>query len=205
MNEKMDNITNTMPSPKNKEAGWDSLGIETYIKIAIIAVLFWFLFSDELYKIVYRWIKDSSWSHGFLIPFFSLYFLHLHKDKIVRLETRRSYVGLFLMICCIAFYPLNIAFFKIGYLTQRAMIGALGSLVLFLGGWGLLRYAWLPVAYLIFAVPLPGGVYRSITIPMRILASQVSTAILNIVPDLQATASGVVIDVIYKGVKLDPS
>jgi len=85
------------------------------------------------------------------------------------------------------------------------MIATIAAIVLFLGGWYLVRYSWLPVSYLIFAVPLPARFYRQITIPMRQLAAQVATVLLNFVPKLEASVSGVVIDVIYKGVKKEPA
>jgi exosortase len=84
------------------------------------------------------------------------------------------------------------------------VIGSLVSVVLFLGGWQMLKCTWLPIVYLIFAVPLPERFYESITIPMRQWAASASTAMLNLVPKLEATASGVVIDIIYKGHRLEP-
>ncbi|MHC4783610.1 MAG: archaeosortase/exosortase family protein, partial [Planctomycetota bacterium] len=70
------------------------------------------------------------------------------------------------------------------------MIAAIGSIVLFMGGWKILKYTWLPVAYLFFAVPLPGRLYFQLTNPMRQLAAQVATVILNMVPQLEATVQG---------------
>jgi exosortase len=75
---------------------------------------------------------------------------------------------------------------------------------LFLGGWGLVKYTWLPICYLVFAVPLPERYYVSLTIPMRQWAATVAAFLLNLVNDLEATASGVVVDVIYKGQRLEP-
>jgi exosortase len=40
--------------------------------------------------------------------------------------------------------------------------------------------------------------------PMRHLAAQVAAALLDLVREMEATASGVVIDVIYKGQRLEP-
>jgi exosortase len=53
---------------------------------------------------------------------------------------------------------------------------------------------WLPVAYLVFAMPLPARMYYTITIPMRKMASVVAAAILNVLPDVTCQAEGVVIN-----------
>jgi exosortase len=85
------------------------------------------------------------------------------------------------------------------------VIATLGAIVLFLGGWRLVKYTWLPIVFLIFAVPLPRRYYVSLTMPMRHLAATVATALLNLVDGMQATVNGVVIDVIYQGRQLEPS
>ena len=68
----------------------------------------------------------------------------------------------------------------------------------------MLRHTWLPIVYLLFAVPLPQRYYVSITIPMRQLAASVASVMLNLVPELDAMVNGVIIDIIYKGQPLEP-
>jgi len=185
--------------------GWRKLGVHTYIKIFIIGLLFYFIFHNEIRSIAAKWVTDPSWSHGFLIPLFSLYFINQHKKEILSLETKPCYLGLFFLICGLVFYPLNIVHFQYGYLKPIGMIATLGAIVLFLGGWALLKYTWLPVAFLVFAVPLPQRMYVLITMPMREIAATVATVLLNLVSGMDATASGVIIDVIYKGKKIEPA
>ncbi len=195
------------PTEPTNEKSWLDLGIHVYIKAAIVSLLIWWIFREEINSIVTRWVRDSSWSHGFLIPLFSLYFLNQKKDDLLAIEkTSPSWlVGLPALLFFLILYPLNIVQFKFGYGKPLIMIATLGATVLFLGGWKVIRYTWLPVCYLFFAVPLPARLYSQITIPMRKLASQVATMLLNLVPDLQAQAHGVVIDVVYKGQPLEPA
>jgi exosortase len=206
----VENITSSISETEGANAplrkqGWRELGVHNYIKILIIAVLFYYLFRNEIESIVQRWLTDSSWSHGFLIPLFSLYFINQHKSEILNLQTRPNYSGLFFLICGILFYPLNMVSLQYGYFRPIGMIATLGAIVLFLGGWRLVKYTWLPVVFLVFAVPLPQRYYVSITMPMRLLATKVTTFLLNLVSGLDATASGVVIDVIYKGQRMEPA
>jgi exosortase len=198
----------TCNTPGTKKS-WQKLGLHNYIKILIIGTLFCYLFQNEIEAILSRWLTDSSWSHGFLIPLFSLYFINQHKSQILQCvankELRPNYLGLFFLICGIAFYPLNIVHFQYGYLQPIGMIATLGAVVLFLGGWRLVKYTWLPIAFLVFAVPLPTRYYVKLTIPMRQWAATAAAALLNLVSEIEATASGVVIDVIYKGQRLEPA
>ena len=116
-------------------------------------------------------LQNKPWSHGFLIPLFSLYFLHQSKNEILNQKFKANYLGLFFLICGLAFYPFNIIKLRFSYLSPLSMIATLGAVVLFLGGWKLFKYTWLPVAFLVFAIPLPDRYYREITIPMRIWAA----------------------------------
>jgi exosortase len=204
-----ENIVSSVPDTQESVAPlhkhqWRELGVHNYIKILTIGGLFVYLFHNEIGSIVHRWSTDSSWSHGFLIPFFSLYFINQHKEQMLNLQTKPNYLGLFFVICGIVFYPLNIVHFQYGYLQPISMIGTLGAVVLFLGGWRLVKYTWLPILFLVFAVPLPQRYYFAFTLPMRRLAAMVAAGLMSLVNGLEATASGVVIDIIYKGQQLDP-
>lgn len=206
-----DNIAVTVSQPQSpgsplRRYRWRELGVHTYVRIFIIAALLYYLFRREAGSIVYRWVSDSSWSHGFLIPLFSIYFLNQRKDSILNLRTRPNYAGLFFLLCAILFYFFNVLSPSgYGYFRNISIVTALGSVVLFLGGWALLRQTWLAVVFLIFAIPLPGQYYKAITIPMRQWAAGVAAVLLNLVADLQATAHGVIIDIVYKGQPLVPS
>jgi len=191
----------SVPSGRHQ---WRDLGMHNYIKILIISGLFCFLFRNEIERIVNRWLADSSWSHGFLIPLFSLYFVNQKREEILNLQTRPNYLGLVFLIFGILFYPFNIVHLQYGYLSSIDMIATLGAIVLFLGGWRLIKHTWLPIAFLIFAVPLPERYYKELTIPMRQWAATIASGLLNLVPQLEATANGIVIDVFYKGKSLEP-
>ena len=183
---------------------WRELSIHTYVKISVVGMLLFFLFHQEILRLIHRWQTDASWSHGFLIPFFSLYFLNQRKKEIFNLQTKPNYLGLLFIIGLLIFYILNVVQFQRGYLRPVTLIACLGAVAFFLGGWKLIRYTWLPIGYLLFAVPLPDRIYRYLTMPMRRWAASVASMLLSLVKDLEATTHGVIIDVVYKGQQLKP-
>ncbi|MHC4192705.1 MAG: exosortase/archaeosortase family protein [Planctomycetota bacterium] len=195
---------------------WFELSTHNYIKTLIVGGLLYYLFHNEIYSIVHRWVEDPSWSHGFLIPLFSLYFINQCKKEILSLEhvgdplvallcgcrpdrirpgqTRASYLGLLLLIFVFLFYIFNLVS-PAGYAYFRllSVIAALGAIVLFLGGWGLVKYTWLPISFLVFAVPLPARFYFSLTTPMRRWAATTASALLDATTKMSFEARGVVI------------
>ncbi|MHC4783609.1 MAG: hypothetical protein ACYTE0_11275 [Planctomycetota bacterium] len=65
------------------EKSWLDLGVHAFVKAAVISGLIWWIFREEINGIVRQWLTNPSWSHGFLIPLFSLYFLNQSKDEIL--------------------------------------------------------------------------------------------------------------------------
>ncbi len=185
---------------------WRDIGIHNCIKTAIIGLLFVFVFYREIDYLIFQWIHDTNWSHGFLIPLFSLYFINQRKNEIINLKTKPNYFGPPLLICSICFYIFNIASPSgWAYFRSLSMIAAIVSIVLFLGGWRLLKYSWLAILFLLFAVPLPDRIYKSMTNPMRQWAASSAAALLNLVNGVEAAVHGAIIDVIYKGRIIEPA
>ena len=206
----MDNIISTVErqgvgTPVEKQQ-WCQLGVHNYVKILMIGGLLCYLFRSEIRMLVQDWLADSSWSHGFLIPLFSLYFINQHKHEILALQTRPNYLGLVFLVCVILFYFFNLVSpAGYAYFRSLSMLATLGAVVLFLGGWRLVKYTWLPIVFLIFAVPFPRRYYVSLTTPMQKLSATVAGALLDLVGGMQTTVNGIVIDVVYKGRRLEPS
>ncbi len=155
MTTNMGSSSTTNTSAGQERTDWASLNPSVYVKILVIALLLYWFFREDIGKIIYRWATDASWSHGFLIPMFSLYFLNQRKNEILQLKMGPNYLGLAVLVCCFVFYALDVAYFKIAYFQPLTLVAAIGAIVLFFGGWGLVRYAWLPVTYLVFAIKLP--------------------------------------------------
>ena len=185
------------------EKSWLQLNVACWLKIVTIAVLFCLLFLNNITDTVNTWIRDDSWSHGFLIPLFSVYLLHRRRSVVLSLQAKPALTGLIVMIFLIVLYIFNIVQLRYAYGEPLLMLAVMGSVVLFLCGWKMMVHLWLPIAYLFFAIPVPARLYRELTIPLRHIASQFATAFLNIVPQLEATAKGVIIDVVYKGEALE--
>jgi len=49
-----------------------------YWRIVILGILTGLLFRHELYRLTYIWSNNGTWSHGWLVPVFSIYFLYTY-------------------------------------------------------------------------------------------------------------------------------
>ena len=172
------------------------------VQIAIVAAVFVLAYWGPIRNLlVSRWISDGNWSHGWLIPPLSLYFLGTQRDEFAVATPRRSYLGALVLALSLTVYFLGAWRFRMGYPQAVSMIGAIAGITLLLGGWSVLRTAWFSIAFLWFAIPLPQRIYYDLTFPLRKIATTVSAALMPLfAPGLHTDAQSVVIDYTWPGV-----
>ncbi len=181
----------TALASSSHRAGWIPA-----MQIAVLGLLLLLVYRLPLETAVHKWLSDGNWSHGWLVPVFSVYFLIVHRSEIRFSRGFANYLGVPVMLGALGmlyvFY-----LFGYGYPQQFSVIPCLIGVVLLVGGWGLLRVAWFPVLYLLFALPLPYRLYFSVTFPMRRIASEVAGTALGFLPNVYTQVQGVVIDYAY--------
>ncbi|MFM8397008.1 MAG: exosortase/archaeosortase family protein, partial [Pirellula sp.] len=101
-----------------------------------------------------RWATDPQYSHCYLVPLFSLWLLWDRRGMISGQNCRPSWFGIFVLLLAIAIRQYSAVLFV--NTIESAMIPiALAGVVLCIGGWKALNWAWPALAYLFFIVPLP--------------------------------------------------
>jgi exosortase len=162
------------------------------VKMGVLAGLMVLLHYRNLDWLAAKWWLDPNWQHGFIIPLFSLYLLYTRRDEIAAARKRAFLPGLVLMVLFILGEMVAVVAVRNFWLRDVCMVGAVFSLVLFLGGPGLIRVTWLPILYLLFALPLPGRLYQMIALPLQNLAAAASVFLMGALgANIQANASAV--------------
>lgn len=147
-------------------------------KVAVLALLFVGLNFWQFQIIYNKCQHDANWSHGFLIPLFSLYLLYIRWDELA--AARRRFCRWGLMLLLLSIVAMVLSFVKTFWLCHLAMIPMLLGLVLYLGGPGMLRVTWLPIVYLVLAIPIPDVLYSEIALPLQNFAASATGVILQL-------------------------
>lgn len=115
--------------------------------------------------------KESYYSHGFLVPFVSLYFVWLDRERLREMPRRPTIFGLvFLGLACLMVLMSDLAGFRI--FAQAAILPLLiGFLLLFLGPRHVFRM-WFPLVFLLFMIPIPESITTSMTFHVKMLATE---------------------------------
>lgn len=170
------------------------LGIIRWVRPAIIGALLLGVFWPTMCVVAARWSGDANWSHGWLVPLFSLYFLYTRRGQLARTETKTCYAGLAILLLALAAFFFFLGVKPFNYFQVLALVGAIFGLTLFLAGWGVMRIAWLPILFLCLANPIPDRYYVELTMPLRMLTTQIAQLPLSLIPGIDLEAQGVIID-----------
>ena len=148
-----------------------------------------------------KWVDDPQYSHGFLVPLFSAYLLwRSWQAGTLTAGQPLAIVGVVLLAVGVAMRWLagGLMFHQ---LDAMALLLSVLALTIISGGWRLARSATPAVGFLIFMVPLPYELERNVGGPLKIVATQASTYLLQTI-GLPAIAEGnlILIDEVRLGV-----
>jgi exosortase len=141
-------------------------------------LLLW-AFWSTLDVLVEKWIGDPQYSHGFLVPLFSLYLLR--QSWLNGAKWLSTPVPILAMVLLIG--VLGLRMFAGGILLVQldavAFLLSLVALTMAIGGFQLTRTALPAMAFLIFMIHLPHELERNVGGPLKIVATEASTFLLQ--------------------------
>jgi exosortase len=162
---------NTAPTPSLR---LDSMPLRAlFAGLAVTAALVWAaaptVFGPD--GLVEKWTTDSRYSHGYLVPLFSLYLLWSRRDSFCWDGPSWwgvPFIALGVGLCLAGRY---LYFF---WLNQVALLPLVAGAVLLLGGWRTLRWAATAIAFLAFMIPLPYRLQVSLAMPLQQIGTTAS-------------------------------
>ena len=140
----------------------------------LIGGLVIFLYQGVLWALGSDWNNDPDYSHGFLVPFLSVYFIWERWDSLIEETPDPSIWGIGLL--SLGLFSLVVGLIGAELYVQRmSLIVVLSGLVLLILGWKHLWLLSLPIGFLIFMIPLPAIVVNTIAFPLQLFAAQTAS------------------------------
>jgi exosortase A len=150
----------------------------TYLTLAVVLGAILLLYFPFLQKLVKDWGTNDDYSHGYFIPFLSLYMIYSIRDELIKIPIKPSNAGLVVILAGLA--QLIIA--KIGlelFLERTSLLVVVCGVILFFLGPGYLKKLLFPVLYLIFMIPLPAIIWNKISFPLQLFASDLTEKVIS--------------------------
>lgn len=147
-------------------------------KVGIVLTALLWLYLPFLKTLLANWGTNDDYSHGYFIPFLTLYFIYSLRDELREIAVQPNNFGLLVIVAGLG----QLVVAKIGsefFLQRTSLIIVLLGLVLFLLGWEFLRRLFLPLVYLIFMVPLPAIIWNKIAFPMQLFSSYLTEQVIS--------------------------
>jgi exosortase len=127
---------------------------------------------------VKQWYEDPNYSHGFLVPVISGYFLYQVLEDLKKTMIAPKNAGLVVIV--MGLLMLMAGYVGTEYFAMRlSLIVLLAGMVLYFFGSGVLQKTALPIGFLFFMVPLPAIVYNSFAFPLKLFVAKYSVLFLQ--------------------------
>lgn len=144
-----------------------------WISLALLTAMLVYSYWPGLLNAQASW-SNPQYSHGWIVPIFSTLLLFWWRRPIEPVTASARLAGLALLAASFAL-RLLVARYRIVTIDMYTFVPALLGVFLLAGGWSTFRWAWAPVAFLIFMYPLPDEATRYLLGPLQTLATIVST------------------------------
>ena len=143
--------------------------------VLLAVVAYW----GGLAELVSRWTSQEEYSHGFLIPFISLWLLWLRRDALRGSLGKPSWWSIPIIGLALGMLLLG-ELTAIFLLVQLGFLVVLVGLVLAFGGTSLLRVTIFPILLLLFSIPPPYFVNAQLSWRMQLLSSWLGVEFLRL-------------------------
>ncbi|MES2099780.1 MAG: VPLPA-CTERM-specific exosortase XrtD [Pseudomonadota bacterium] len=174
------------PAPVWKIAATQWLAIG-FAGVAVIAA-----FLPGLRFMVANWEMVEEYSYGYFIPVVSAFLIWQKSDRLRQFELQGSYTGLLLVGVALALGAIG-EFSAIRLFSQYGFIVALVGLSVCLIGWRGTRIIAVPLAILLFMIPLPQFLLRELSEQLQLVSSEIGVALIRLF-DISVFLEGNVID-----------
>ena len=150
-----------------------------YLPLILLSILLIGIYFQVIIELVVQWWDDPNYSHGFLIPLVSGFFVWKARKKLGTLPTQNSNWGLLVLVAGLGLYVVGTAAME--YFSVRfSMVVVVIGLVLYFGGKKFLKTLWFPLVFLVFMIPIPYVIYYSVTFPMQLFSSKLACGFLQL-------------------------
>src|SRR5665213_2737467 len=136
-------------------------------------------FYGPLLELSSRWIKQEEYSHGFLIPIISGWLLWTRRRAIEASIDQPSWAGPALIIFAGLLHVIG-KLSSLFVLSQIGFVLVLLGITLGFGGYRLLRVMFIPIVFLLFAIPLPYFVESVLSYRLQLISSQLGTSFIQL-------------------------
>lgn len=144
-----------------------------------LVVLIGVVYGKIFHGLYFDWANDENYSHGFLVPAISGYFLWQSRDDLAQRPLKPANSGLLIVILALLVLCGGVSA-QVNFALRISFVLLLCGMVVYLLGWSWFVGLLLPLGFLLFMIPLPYIVYDSLAFPLKLFVAKVSVWVLKL-------------------------
>lgn len=135
------------------------------------------LYADVFTRMVHQWWTDPNFSHGFIVPLFSLFLVWRKSEELLAVAAEPSWFGLLPIVAALSLLVVGVLGAEL-FLSRLSLVVLLAGLVIQVLGWNWFRALAFPLGVLLLMIPIPAIIFNQIAFPLQLLASQLASELL---------------------------
>lgn len=151
----------------------------SYLKFGFLVVLVTLLYYPEISFMINEWSNDYWYSHGFLIPLISGYVIWRKRDVLKATPAMPEFKGFFVLLAGISLLMIGYVAFE-PFIRRYSIIITIMGLIYFLLGKRILKILLFPVGYLMFMIPMPYIMFKSMAVHLRVISTKVTYSVIEL-------------------------
>ena len=180
---------NTLEQSQNEL--WKVSPVMLALAVAACGVLI-IPFYDALSYMVWDWSNKEEYSHGFLLPFISIFLIYQRRNELMKQEFNGSWLGVILTLVGLFVYLMG-ELSTLYSVVQYAFLITVSGLLLSYVGWQSFKGFIIPLMILVLMIPLPHFLYNNLSSELQLISSEIGVFVIRLF-DIPVYLQGNVID-----------
>ena len=155
------------------------IALTQWLVIALTGVAVVAAFFPGLRFMVANWELVEEYSYGYFIPVISVFLIWQKSDQLRKFDLHGSWTGLLVAGLALALGAIG-EFSAVRLFSQYGFVVALFGLSVCLIGWRGTRIIAVPLAILVFMIPLPQFLLRELSQQLQLVSSQLGVALIRL-------------------------
>ena len=166
--------------PQNKEGLFSRNNGKVFSYLLYITIFFLsgFLFYRLFLELIFAWGNDPEFTHGYLIPFISIFLIWNQRIKLrTLLELKKpsspkySNIALLVVILCICSF-IVCRYTNVVLIEGISFVSIVLASILFVYGINIFKITLFPILYLLFMLPIPARILSFFSEPLQYLITK---------------------------------
>jgi len=161
----------------NKTVIW-KISWQYWLLIFVATALLLYAYWGGLSNLVVRWDRQEEYSHGYMLPFLTMYFIWLKKNEIIQTQFSPSWLGFIIVLPALLIFLIG-EVSALFVLIHYSFIAVLLGMALSIMGWPAVKPVVIPLLLLVFAIPIPYFLEASLSANLQLLSSKLGVAFIR--------------------------